>query len=71
MTTTFKAIKYSVLAIVAIASFIVVLGEESKSNPMPFGEFLMIKAIAFIVLVGCLQAFGALDVRNIFKEEEK
>lgn len=51
-----KAVKWAVLWILGIwgfLSFIVLAGEEDPNNPMPFSEFLIIKAGAMASFLLC------------------
>lgn len=65
-----KVIKSSVLVVVALFAFLLVISEESSANPMPLGDFMLMKLAALAALVFCLSAIGALNIKNLFKDED-
>lgn len=67
-----KAVKRAVLLILGIwgfLSFIVLAGEEDPRDPMPFGEFFLIKAVAMASLLICFYVGKRLHRTGYLPEE--
>ena len=67
-----KAVKWAALWILGIwgfLSFIVLAGEEDPRDPMPFGEFFLIKAVAMASLLICLYVGKRLHRAGYLPEE--
>ena len=45
---------FSVLSITGIIAFTILAGDEDPMNPMPFGRWLLIKALATVVIAVCI-----------------
>ncbi len=45
---------FSALCFIGIIAFMILAGDEDPMNPMPFGRWLLIKALAMVVIAICI-----------------
>lgn len=56
-TTVKKCVQWTALStvcIVGLFAFMLLAGDEDPMNPMPFGRWLLIKALAMVVIAICI-----------------
>lgn len=61
-------IALSAICIISFLAFVVLVGDENPYNPMPLGEWLLLKALACIVAVLCVWVAKILHRRGYMPE---
>ena len=74
-TVDSKTVKqYSVLAALmlwGLISFMVLAGDENPMNPMPWGEFFLIKTAALVSLALCVLTGKALNKKGLLPDVDE